>query len=235
MKKKKTEIKKVKMRGLYTPRILLFVHGFLDGRFKGAVLDSEKNVLNSAYVHDKIFQYNEFLEKNLMSLENEMQEIRTEAECIIQELWEIENRINGKKEVVFYNCAKKKIPATITEAQQLRKEAREEEKENENTRQKYDKYNELIDRKRIIIQRLIEIENDRAAKESVTEKNMISGAEALKASLCSYCHGAILNPVYENYIPQIDCLLQMKKYKEEHKKAAEKISDILCKEEMLYV
>ena len=53
-------------------------------------------------MHDKIFQYNEFLEKNLMSLENEMQEIRTEAECIIQELWEIENRINGKKEVVFY-------------------------------------------------------------------------------------------------------------------------------------
>ena len=107
MKKKKTEIKKVKMRGLYTPRILLFVHGFLDGRFKGAVLDSEKNVLNSAYVHDKIFQYNEFLEKNLMSLENEMQEIRTEAECIIQELWEIENRINGKKEVVIIVQRKK--------------------------------------------------------------------------------------------------------------------------------
>lgn len=40
--------KKVKMKGLATPTIMVFMHGFFDGRFRAAGLDQDGGLLNSA-------------------------------------------------------------------------------------------------------------------------------------------------------------------------------------------
>ena len=45
--------KKVKMKGLATPTIMVFMHGFFDGRFRATGLDQDSGLLNSAYVNGK--------------------------------------------------------------------------------------------------------------------------------------------------------------------------------------
>ena len=45
--------KKVKMKGLATPTIMVFMHGFFDGRFRATGLDQDSGLLNSAYLNGK--------------------------------------------------------------------------------------------------------------------------------------------------------------------------------------
>ena len=227
--------KKIKLRGLHTPKLILFLHGFFDGRFKGAAIDPETNILNSAFMYQRIFQYNEFCEKNLVKMESDLEGIRTEAENLMEELKEINIFQTEKKEIIFSDYVKQKIPSTTTEAQQYRNEARSEKKENQRKKQLQEEHNKMSSKKTTIIRRLIEIQNSISTKENITERSMMSVAEALKASLCPYCHGAILKPLYEHYIPQIGCSLQLKKYQEKHKDFNEKISTVLNREETLYV
>lgn len=78
--------KKVKMKGLSTPTVVEFLHGFFDGRFRAAGIDQDSGLLNSAYTNGKIDLFYKYCNERVDRLEIDIASICTEAETLLMEL-----------------------------------------------------------------------------------------------------------------------------------------------------
>jgi hypothetical protein len=74
------------LKGLHTPRPFVFIHGFLNGRCKTAALDQESKLLNSAYIHGKCCLFSELCREQVIQLETELAEARTDAQKLLLKL-----------------------------------------------------------------------------------------------------------------------------------------------------
>ena len=72
--------KKVKMKGLATPTVMVFLHGFFDGRFRAAGIDKDSGLLNSAYVNGKTDLFYKYCSERVDRLETDIAAVCTDAE-----------------------------------------------------------------------------------------------------------------------------------------------------------
>lgn len=229
MKKAKT----LKLKGLQTPRPIIFIHGFMDGRTKTVALDSQNGHLNSAYIHGRIYLFHELCKKRVIQLEKELSGIRAEAQTLILELKNITLPLAHSTPEVDRPDSQR--PATIAASRSSRAAAAEADKvKKANDRLKTEREN-ILARRAWIIQRLIKIQEQISLSERVCIEEMEATSNALKNCYCTYGHGALLRPIQPSYIPTVAYDGFLDAYFNARNELSQKISNILNKEEANYV
>lgn len=224
--------KKVKMKSLGTPTVIVFLHGFADGRSKSAGISQDGGLLNSAYVNGKIDLFYKYCSERVDRLETDIAAVCTEAETLLMELESIPAMIKRnevpKAENVKFPA---KLPASIEEAQAARADAKKAVKVNHAAEQSKANRNQMEKRKTEILQRLVQIRN-RIANREINCRNEISAtAFVLKERLCVYGHGVLLKPILNRYIPQMEQEWVFELYNKNHNELKERISAAVKKEE----
>ena len=197
--------KKVKMKGLATPTIMVFMHGFFDGRFRATGLDQDSGLLNSAYVNGKTDMFYKYCSERVDRLETDIAAVCTDAEKLLLELKDMPEKIR-KIRVTEEEPVKlpKKLPDSMEEAQLARADARKAAKAKVDAEQSKANKNQMETRKIEILQQLV-MSRDRILNKETNCRNELSATSfALKERLCVYGHGVLLKPVLHRYIPQLE-------------------------------
>ena len=223
--------KKVKMKGLATPTIMVFMHGFFDGRFRAASLDQDSGLLNSAYVNGKTDLFYKYCSERVDRLETDIVAVCTDAEKLLLELEDMPERIREIR-VTEAETVKlpKKLPDSMEEAQLARADARKAAKAKADAEQSKAKKSQMENRKTEILQQIVMIRNLILNKETNCRNELSATSFALKERLCVYGHGVLLKPVLHRYIPQLEYKWAFDLYNKNHEEIKRRISEVVSKE-----
>ena len=223
--------KKVKMKGLATPTIMVFMHGFFDGRFRAAGLDQDSGLLNSAYVNGKTDMFYKQCSERVDRLETDIAAVCTDAEKLLLELKDMPEKIR-KIRVTEEEPVKlpKKLPDSMEEAQLARADARKAAKAKVDAEQSKANKNQMETRKIEILQQLVMIRDRILNKETNCRNELSATSFALKERLCVYGHGVLLKPVLHRYIPQLEYEWAFDLYNKNHEEIKRRISEVVSKE-----
>ena len=223
--------KKVKMKGLATPTIMVFMHGFFDGRFRAAGLDQDSGLLNSAYVNGKTDMFYKYCSERVDRLETDIAAVCTDAEKLLLELKDMPEKIR-KIRVTEEEPVKlpKKLPDSMEEAQLARADARKAAKAKVDAEQSKANKNQMETRKIEILQQLVMIRDRILNKETNCRNELSATSFALKERLCIYGHGVLLKLVLHRYIPQLEYEWAFDLYNKNHEEIKRRISEVVSKE-----
>jgi hypothetical protein len=209
--------KRLHLKGLGTPRPFIFLHGFLDGRCKTAALDQESNLLNSAYLYGKRCLFAALCRQQVVRLETELAETRTEARKLLLELRALPEPTacepSESRPARGLSSAQAERLAAERAAQTAAAVAQEKAKRVKN------------------IRRLVELRERLATRERVCEESLAATAEALKERFAIYAHGVLLKPVRNRHIPAIQYDSLLADYQVEHNALRREIDALLQEEE----
>lgn len=224
--------KKVKMKGLGTSTVIVFMHGFFDGRLKSADIDQDSRLLNSAYVNGKVDLFYQYCSERVDRLETDIAAICTEAETLLMELESMPAMIQANEVPAVENVKiPRKLPDSMEEAQVARADARKAAKANEAAEQSKAYRCQMQKRKTDILQRLVQIRARIANKETKCRNELRATVFALKERLCVYGHGVLLKPILNRYIPQVEYEWAFDLYNKNHDEIKRRISGVVKKEE----
>lgn len=223
--------KKVKMKGLATPTVMVFLHGFFDGRFRAAGIDKDSGLLNSAYVNGKTDLFYKYCSERVDRLETDIAAVCTDAEKRLLELEDMPEKIREIKikEAEPVNLPKK-LPDSMEEAQIARADARKAAKAKTDAEQAKANKNQMQKRKTEILQQLVMIRDRILNKETNCRNELSATSFALKERLCIYGHGVLLKPVLHRYIPQLEYEWAFDLYNKNHEEIKRRISEVVNKE-----
>lgn len=223
--------KKVKMKGLATPTVMVFLHGFFDGRFRAAGIDKDSGLLNSAYVNGKTDLFYKYCSERVDRLETDIAAVCTDAEKLLLELEDMPEKIREikVKEAEPVNLPKK-LPDSMEEAQIARADARKAAKAKTDAEQAKANKNQMQKRKTEILQQLVMIRDRILNKETNCRNELSATSFALKERLCVYGHGVLLKPVLHRYIPQLEYEWAFDLYNKNHEEIKRRISEVVNKE-----
>lgn len=223
--------KKVKMKGLATPTVMVFLHGFFDGRFRAAGVDQDSGLLNSAYVNGKTDLFYKYCSERVDRLETDIAAVCTDAEKLLLELEDMPEKIREikVKEAEPVNLPKK-LPDSMEEAQIARADARKAAKAKTDAEQAKANKNQMQKRKTEILQQLVMIRDRILNKETNCRNELSATSFALKERLCVYGHGVLLKPVLHRYIPQLEYEWAFDLYNKNHEEIKRRISEVVNKE-----
>lgn len=223
--------KKVKMKGLATPTVMVFLHGFFDGRFRAAGIDKDSGLLNSAYVNGKTDLFYKYCSERVDRLETDIAAVCTDAEKLLLELEDMPEKIREikVKEAEPVNLPKK-LPDSMEEAQIARADARKAAKAKTDAEQAKANKNQMQKRKTEILQQLVMIRDRILNKETNCRNELSATSFALKERLCVYGHGVLLKPVLHRYIPQLEYEWAFDLYNKNHEEIKRRISEVVSKE-----
>lgn len=224
--------KKIRMKGLKTPSSVVFMHGFLNGRFKSAGIDLDSGLLNSAYVNGMMDLFYKYCQERVDKLETEISAICTEAETLFIELKAIpDNMSNRTSEERNKEKIPDKLPTTIQEAQEMRAIARRITEAKDTSEHARGVINDKNNRRTEIVQRLVQIRDRIITKENNCYNELNATAFLLKERFCIYGHGVLLQPVLNRYIPAVDYAGILERYDTNHHEIKSRISALTKKEE----
>lgn len=223
--------KKVKMKDLTTPTVMVFLHGFSDGRFRAAGIDKDSGLLNSAYVNGKTDLFYKYCSERVDRLETDIAAVCTDAEKLLLELEDMPEKIREikVKEAEPVNLPKK-LPDSMEEAQIARADARKAAKAKTDAEQAKANKNQMQKRKTEILQQLVMIRDRILNKETNCRNELSATSFALKERLCVYGHGVLLKPVLHRYIPQLEFEWAFDLYNKNHEEIKRRISEVVSKE-----
>lgn len=223
--------KKVKMKGLATQTVMVFLHGFFDGRFRAAGIDKDSGLLNSAYVNGKTELFYKYCSERVDRLETDIAAVCTDAEKLLLELEDMPEKIREikVKEAEPVNLPKK-LPDSMEEAQIARADARKAAKAKTDAEQAKANKNQMQKRKTEILQQLVMIRDRILNKETNCRNELSATSFALKERLCVYGHGVLLKPVLHRYIPQLEYEWAFDLYNKNHEEIKRRISEVVSKE-----
>ena len=223
--------KKVKMKGIGTPAIIVFMHGFVDGRCKSAGIEQDTGLLNSAYVNGKVDLFCKYCCERVDRLETDVAALCTEAETLLMELEAMSEIIKANEDAKGESVkTPKKLLDSVEEAQAARADARKAAKAYEAVEQSVTKRSQMEKRKTGILQQLVQIRDRIANKETNCRNELSATAFALKERMCVYGHGALLKPILNRYIPQMEHEWAFDLYNNNHDEIKQRIYEVVKKE-----
>lgn len=222
--------KKVKMKGLATPTIMVFMHGFFDGRFRAAGLDQDSGLLSSAYVNGKTDLFYKYCSERVDRLETDIAAVCTDAEKLLLELEDMPEKIREIR-VAEEESVKlpKKLPDSMEEAQLARAAVRKAAKAKADAEQSKANKSQIEKRKTEILQQLVIIRDRILNKETNCRNELSATSFVFKERLCVYGHGVLLKPVLHRYIPQLEYEWAFDLYNKNHEEIKQRISGIVSK------
>lgn len=228
--------KKVKMKGLATPTVMLFLRGFFDGRFRAAGIGKDSSLLDSAYTNGKTDLFYKYCNERVDRLENDIASIITEAETLLMELRSMPVTCKGE-EIDRAECVKApKVSSDSTQdAQAARSTAQKAAEAKKAIEQAKAKENQIKKRKTDILQRLVQIRDRISNKEANCRNEISATAFALMERMCVYGHGVLLRPILNRNIPQLEYEWAFDLYNNNHNEIKQRISEVVKKEEVEHV
>ena len=209
--------KSLYLKGLRTPRFLIFLRGFVDGRSKTAAVDSESKFLCSGYLEEKLFLFSELCDRRVIALEDGLSPDRSEASSLLMELSLLPApTAGGESAPAAARAVPGTPPATVPEAQACRAAARSAARAAEAAERSRKRREETEARRQAILQRLVEIQDRIATRELIAGEELSATAEALKGLLCAYAHGVLLRPVQARYLRPIEYAPRFDAYRQSH-------------------
>ncbi len=193
--------KNPKLKGLKTPKLCVFLHGFLNGRMRTAGIDGGQGHLTSAHIHSQLHRFSEFCQKRLAKMEQETWELRTEARTLIPELQALTCPPLPPERG---NPGNERFPDTVAEAQASRATAAAEAKNAETRAGVKQLRDDVLARRTWIIRRLIKIREQLTLSERLCMEELTATTHALQARFCVYGHGVLLKPLCAGHIPDIE-------------------------------
>lgn len=225
--KKKT----LKLKGLKTPKLFLFIHGFTNGRMKTAAVDSESGNLNSAYIHGKVYLFDKLCHDRVIQLDCGLSELRTEAQTLILELNELViPPLYCANDLAMHGTGDANAPNTVAAAQAGRAAAASAEKAARAATQRKQERENILTRRAWIIRRLVAIREKLALEERICSEELAATADALRNCFCIYGHGALLKPINHTYIPPVDYQCYLDGFRADYLVLKTKITNVLEKE-----
>lgn len=223
--------KKIKMKGIATPTVMVFMHGFFDGRFRSAGVDQDSGLLNSAYVNGKTDLFYKYCSERVDRLETDIAAVCTDAEKLLLELEDLPAKIREIR-VAEAEPVKlpKKLPDSMEEARLARADARRAAKAKADAEESKANKSRMQNRKTEILQQLVMIRDRITNKEANCRNELSATAFALKERLCVYGHGVLLKPVLHRYIPQMEYEWAFDLYNKNHDEIKKRISEVVSKE-----
>lgn len=223
--------KKIKMKNLNTPTIIVFLHGFFDGRFRAAGVDQDSGLLNSAYVNGKTDLFYKYCNERVDRLETDIAAVCTDAEKLLLELEDIPTKICEirVKEVEPVKLPKK-LPDSMEEARLARADARKVAKAKAYAEASKARKSQMQNRKTEIMKQLVMIRYRILNKETNCRNELSATSFALKERMCVYGHGVLLKPVLHRYLPQLEYEWAFDLYNKNHEEIKRRISEVVSKE-----
>lgn len=223
--------KKVKMKGLATATVMVFLHGFFDGRFRASGVDQDSGLLNSAYVNGKTDLFYKYCSERVDRLETDIAAVCTDAEKLLLELEDMPAKIREIR-VTEAEPVKlpKKLPDSMEEVQLARADARKAAKAKTDAEESRANKSQMQNRKTEILQQLVMIRDRILNKETNCRNELSATSFALKERLCVYGHGVLLKPVLHRYIPQLEYEWAFDLYNKNHEEIKRRISEVVSKE-----
>ena len=223
--------KKVKIKGLVTPTVVEFLHGFFDGRFRAAGIDQDSGLLNSAYVNGKTDLFYKYCIERVDRLETDIAAVCTDAEKLLLELEDMPAKIREIR-VTEVEPVKlpEKLPDSMEAAQLARADARKAAKAKADAEESKANKSQMQNRKTEILQQLVMIRDRILNKETNCRNELNATSFALKERLCVYGHGVLLKPVLHRYIPQLEYEWAFDLYNKNHEEIKRRISEVVSKE-----
>lgn len=216
--------KKLKLIGLKTPRCLVFLYGFVNGRMKTAGINGEHGYLDASYIHGRIHLFDELCKKRISQLEKELSEARVEAETLMLELPSLTCPAQPQNTGAASGAGK--LPETVTRRDEAAAAKRFAERQDIWKQQ----CEEVLARRSWIIRRLVKIREQLTLSEWVCAEELSAVAHALQERFCIYCHGALLKPVHPGYIAPVEFEPFMDNYRANHETLKQMITNVLEKE-----
>ena len=219
--------KVLKMKGLRTPKPIIFVHGFINGRMKTAALNPESGHLNSAYIFGKIYQFEKLCHDRAKCLEKDLCDIRTNAEMLIFKLntLPIPSADGGKGVQVKEmdpgskaSSADRRAAAAAMDAAAKDAAAAKEQRE------------QIMAERMETVQQLIQIREQISLKQIVCMEELGATADALRNCFCTYGHGAMLRPMNPGYLPPVEFEGHLASHRDDCEALKKKINDAVDKE-----
>lgn len=224
--------KQIKMKGSNTPSLIVFMHGFLDGRFRTACIDQDSNILNSAYVNGKINLYHKYCSECVKRLETDISSICTDAETLLMELESMPDDVGVERPENVGGRIVQKPPKSIEEAQTAREAARKQANAANASAEKMEKKRSLHNRRTQIVQQLVQTRDRISNRESNCYYDLEVTQFALRERFCIYGHGVLLKPMLNRYIPKMEYEWAFARYNRNHEDLKRRINEVVKKEDV---
>lgn len=219
--------KTLNIPGMRVPRPVVFVHGFMSGRFKVAGLDPETECIRSGYINEKINLYDCLAHNRVKMLEDETKGVRSEAFDIMAEeaqIRQLQNEIQAKADEAQQNEQNPEPePKTIQEIRDAQKRKAERQANRNMISANQD---QLKNKRRENLKRLGEIDEKIRSCELRAQEELEATATKLQSIFATYTKGALLRPIHPKYIPVIK-RHDFDSYKQSHKAEDEQMRYIL--------
>lgn len=198
--------KKLKLKGLRVPGLLLWILGFIHSHILRTVLvDEESGKVSSGYIEGKLRLFKELTARSVKQLEEELHELRLEASKLMAEDSFLRERTK-KIDII-------QEPRTVNDYRKMKKQLAEQQ--------------EINKRHHEILTRLTQIDAALASGEIKLSEELQAVSGALQNKFAAYIHGVLMKPVAAYNIPEVTCEGYLDDYKRMHKKEDESMKQIL--------
>lgn len=199
-------MKKNKIKGLYTPNLLVSIRGFWDARIrKTAVVDPDSGLLVSGYITGMSSRLQAYEAGKVDDLGNEVKAARAEASGLVTEYAQLRRRMEPMPQIPD--------PGDVHRVRQY---------------QRADARNRAaIARMYEIESRLMEISNKLRDREHHVLQELSRVRSLMRSKFSAYGHGMMLRPVGDNMIPELSLAGSLEIYHQLHREEDARIRRII--------
>lgn len=172
----------VKVKGVYTPRLLLWSKGVFDKVLHTGGLDPASGELASSYVTGQIARFESACEKRLAVADVKLKPVWLEADQLLVDYAKLRRSDSFAEHV---DNSDNGVSARAREKAETAKAAREAERV-------------------AIVKRLSELGNLILAEAFQVDEEITAMIKQLSSAFSAYGHGLLLKPVYKHMLPTID-------------------------------
>lgn len=218
----------IKLNAVHTPRPVVFLHGFVDGRTHASSINTESTLLDGAYISGKRYLFDEHVKKNFSQLDQGLTAIRTEADVLMLEY----NSLPPLDRTAVPTAAPVPpagAPESIEAARQKRSAAKKAAKAQQDADAAQAKHQQQLDRRLEVLRRLVEIDHRIRSRELECITRLKATSDALKERFMVYGHGVLLRAFSTDCVPELDFTEQLSNYYDAHADFTRRLKSIINK------
>ena len=203
--------KTIPVKGLHTPRLLLFMMGLFHGKvFHSGGLDLETNLITSAYISGQTKRYHHACAVCIEEVEERLSVFWTDADRLLLRLEELDGILSDLGDInqdYSSNTLRRLRDREVT------------------------KRNKINTEKQQKMQRLVELFNAILEERNIIESQFAATAESMSSSFSAYGHGLIMKPLSIQNIPILTSETYVDLITERHRSTWDKMKCVLEKGE----
>lgn len=219
----------IKFNATHTPRPVVFIHGFVDGRTHASGINGQSGHLDGAYISGKSFLFDEFVKKHISQLNQDLTSIRTEAEVLMLEYTSLPNPENGAPPSAAPTIPTASASKSTEDSRQKRSAAKKAAKAQQDAAAARQKHQQECDRRLEMLCRLVEIDHRIRSRELEYITHLKATSDALKERFMVYGHAVLLRAFSTESIPELDFTEQLGDYYATHADFSKRLRTIIDK------